>query len=661
MAYNSNTALTVSTTYSNIVSSSEPVPAGFHRMPDGSLMYGDEHTKGFNYTDGDVFLNSDNSNYIGYYNYTGNSVWSGRRKNSDSNEIFARDNMLGIYNSERVLFSRGSEEIIKLKNQKEKILFDPGEFINEKSINLKLKMLYENYLDLYNFSHIQPSNIPNSFTGIIGITGTDAGNDQTDTYLHNLGYTTNTSTDILSSGHTSLGGVIGFEMLGMSRETENPLDFTTPTRNLTIFFSPSSLQFYNFRNDNVNGSSLSFITSADVADVENSHPFQGITDITTNNRDTLYVCDAYHNQIYRIYIDPVTNESRINSGNFDLLNAANYRLNTAGKEVLSGATHLYYFNSELYTYNEGIDKVIVLNDNLTFQRSFSNKLFSESDVVDMEVNPTNGTLYCLLKNMSIVEIDHKFKGNYTVNLNKNFLDPGEVPRRLILSQNASNIYYIVTNTNIYKFIMTDDRLQNNYIGRFVWSSTPSLSYGGVEFGEGNNQLYDAKILIENNDYDSIFALDIYRTEAEDPDGDVLQILRFNESNNNAKCLNDSLYKVYSSEDVYIRDSYFNNITFNKSIKKLLFNTDNLASNIVARFGYSYNTDKHLVFANNIMLSSNLFVEKDYNYFVGVNEPLTPQTFNRCLLAIYNYHEYILESLQSVKLNLKYPLNEVVSF
>ena len=62
-----------------------------------------------------------------------------------------------------------------------------------------------------------------------------------------------------------------------------------------------------------------------------------------------------------------------------------------------------------------------------------------------------------------------------------------------------------------------------------------------------------------------------------------------------------------------------------------------------------------------MLSSNLFVEKDYNYFVGVNEPLTPQTFNRCLLAIYNYHEYILESLQSVKLNLKYPLNEVVSF
>ena len=83
--------------------------------------------------------------------------------------------------------------------------------------------------------------------------------------------------------------------------------------------------------------------------------------LTHTNRDTLYVCDAYHNQIYRIYIDPVTNESRINSGNFDLLNAANYRLNTAGKEVLSGATHLYYFNSELYTYNEGIDKVIVLN------------------------------------------------------------------------------------------------------------------------------------------------------------------------------------------------------------------------------------------------------------------------------------------------------------
>lgn len=661
------TGLTTDTTTYNTGSGSS-APAGYHYMADGNLMLGTEHQQGFNYTDPGVLRYANGDNYTGYYNKTGGKLYTGRKKSDDSQLLFPKDSSLAKFTNIKFNFTRGSEDALSLSYNSDDLKFEPSEFINKNSINKKLEMLYANFLDLYDFSYIRKSRIPVGQNGFIGLTGS---NIQFDNPNFGLGYTTNISASNAStdsgSDKSSLSDIKGFEVIGISKDTSDPLLVKTPNRFLTIFYTQSAIQFFSVNNttlssSNDQGSSLTFVTSADVADGVFSQKFQNITDITTNDRDTLFVCDSYHNQIYRLYVDPITNESRINLNNIDLLNTASFQLNTGGSNSLSGATHIYYFNNEIYTYNEGSNTIVVLEDNLAFSRSYNNKLFNVNDVVDFVINPINGMLHILLNNLTIVEIDHTFTGSYKVLENANFLNKGgivpyiddEVAKRILISQNDDSIYYIVTNFNIYKFIMTNNSMEGRYIGKFQWGNTHGI-YGNLNFGNDNGVFKDAKILQENEDRDSLYILQAVNSSK------TFKIHRFNEPNPKIDVLNDKLFKIYDLEDIKVGDELFNNITFNKSLKKMLFNLDNLSSNITSNLGYSYNKDKFLTYTNNLMLSSNLFIDKNANNFVGVNEPLTPHIFNRCILSIYNYQVYLLDNLKPKVTNEKYPLTEVVSF
>lgn len=647
-------------------------PLGYHYMDDGSLMYGSEHQEGFNYTPDDVLMYGNGSNYVGYFNKTGGKLYTNRKKADNSVELFPKEYSLSKYIKNEFSFTRGSEDFLELSFNTEDLKFQPSEFINVNSINKKLEMLHQNFLDLYNFSYIRKSSIPFEQNGFIGLSSTDLNFASTN---YGLGYTTNISganeTTDPGSNPSTFSDLKGFEVIGINRDTSDPLLVQTPQRYLTIFYSSSAIQFFSTDNITISannigdnqGSSLTFVTSADVADGAFSQKFQNITDITTNDRDTLFVCDSYHNQIYRIYIDPITNESRINLNNIDLLNTTSFKLNTGGTESLSGATHIYYFKDEIYTYNEGTKTIVVLKDNLAFSRSYNNKLFAENRVVDFLINPTNGMVHILLDNLTIIEIDHTFLGTYKVLKNRNFLSKGgispyaddEVAERLILSQNDSSVYYIMTNFNVYKFLMTNNSMQGRFIGRFQWGITHGIHDTQQYFENSRAAFFDMKILPENEDRDSIYILQRFPTDKK------FKVHRFNEPNPTVSVLNDRKFKIFDLDDIIVKDHLFNNITFNKSLKKLLYNLDNLSSNVISNLGYSYNSDKFLKYSNSVMLSSNLFIDKDANYFVGVNEPLVPHIFNRCVLSIYNYQKYVLENLKPIITNQKYPLTEVVTF
>ena len=102
-------------------------------------------------------------------------------------------------------------------------------------------------------------------------------------------------------------------------------------------------------------------------------------------------------------------------------------------------------------------------------------------------------------------------------------------------------------------------------------------------------------------------------------------------------------------------------SLNKSFKKLLFNHDNLTTHIHSKFTFVYNTNKDLVYDSNLVLSENINISRDYNFFVGANEVVPPQAFNRCIQKMYSYQETILNTLKKQIKNLKYPYTEVVTF
>ena len=657
MSYSTTTYSNNSETGSSSDSSSDlPTPNGYHRMADGSLMIGDYHSVTFNYTLGDTFL-SGGYPYIGYYNISDNKIWARRVRTANSAELQIQDNIKGNFILSNTFLNRGTSTSISLPHLEDSLLFQPSEFVNQNTINLKFDKLYENFLELYNLCFIRDNNIPRNYTSFLGCTGVSNGAVGNLTQVvKDSAVGPNLSSDFASTSASDLNDARGFDVIGMRVNESNPLNSTTPTDFLTIYFTTSAISVYKTPNNASGSSTASFVVSTNRADGPFSQNFQQITDITTNNRDTLYVSDAFHNQIYRLYIDPILNESRIDQSNFDLINAGGLKLNTAGTDFLSGANLIYYYANEIYTWNDGRKSIIVLADNLSKTREFPSKYFESRTVADFAINPIDSKLYILFTDFSILEVDALFKGTAKLLYPRNVLREGEVPKRILFSQNDSNLYYIITNYNVYKYLLVAD--QDDYIGAYKWDNVVNVELSGSDY-----QIFDAKILPENDDRDSIF---LYQKNA-GADGTTFngfdRILRFNENNEQLSNLHNDNFNIFDKNDVNVKEEYFNNITFNKSIKKILFNLDSLASRIGFGFLFEYDSSEYrlLAYTGNVGLSSSLVEEKNYDYFVGVNEVITPEVFNRCITKIYRYQQKILGNLFKRFSGKKYQDNEIVTF
>ena len=645
MEYNSTTALSA--------------PAGYHRMANGILMPGEYHINTFAYTSGGEFT-EDGNDYIGYYNISDKMVFKGRLRDSESIELAKADNISGNFILEKSYFNRGTSVNISLLNPLSSILFEPSEILNQNTINSKLDLLYSNFLDLYNACFIRDNNIPKNYSSYIAVTAQSQEAGATP-HISNV---TNISTNFVSGSAFGFNDVKGFDVIGMRINSSEPLKVDTPDAHLLTYFTTSAINILRVDNTASPASTVTFVMSTDKADGLFSQSFQNITDITTNNRDTLYVSDSFHNQIYRLYIDPILNESRIDQTNFDLINAGGIKLNTAGTNYLSGANLIYYYNDEIYTWNEGRKTIIVLKDNLSKVRELNHSSFKTKAVADFAVNPLDGVLYILFTDFSILEIDSLFTAQSKVIAPSNQLKTGETPKRILFSQNDSNIYYIVTDNNVYKYFIFP--AADDFVGSFRWSNAAGSTLAGIGKSPGSfsvafsgtsaptRLIADAKILSENSDRDSLFLLD----SAEEG---RIRFLRFNENNNLVNNLTNSKFKIFDKNDINLKEEYFNNLTINKSFKKLLFNLDNLAANINSAFLFEFDNYNMLTYQGNASLSANIQQEKEVGNFLGVNEVVTPQVFNRCLEKIFNYQNNILGILTKRIQGKKFPDNEVVMF
>lgn len=598
----------------------------------------------FKYTEGNAFK-FDGEDYIGYYTVSGNRIYRGRVVDSNTGILSAVDNIRGNFIMERSFFNRSANQDFELTNNLEQLRFQPSEFINQNSINTKLTKLYENFLDLYNYSFARNSNLPLNYTGFIGVTG----NNPTE-YLN---YTTNLNSTYTDTGDLALQDARGFELIGNFNSSSNPLTVDTPNTFASIYYTTSALHVFINANTPDADSTATFVLSTDRADGLFSQPFQNITDITTNDMDTLYVSDSFHNQIYRLYIDPVINDKSLGGSSFDLLNAGGFKLNTAGQSSLSGVNNMYYFNDEIYTWNEGRKSIVVLGDNLARLREYNNNIFTEKQVKDFAVNAVTGVLFIVFDDFTILEIDSLFRSTailHTPDVGQ--LSPG-TPTRILFSQNDSNIYYIITDTNVFKFLVYSGT--DELIGTFNFTDLPGVNFTGTR------KIFDAKILAENENRDSLFILNKDTVKVGDEYRGRDRLMRFNEPNNLLNVLEDANFKIYDRKDVVVKEQYFNNITFNKSLQKLLYNHDNLASNIQFQFNVAYGTEKLLALTGISSLSASVVQEPTYDNFVGVNEVLTPQVFNRCIEKIYTYQLSIMKHLQFNVTNLKYPYSEIVLF
>ena len=143
-----------------------------------------------------------------------------------------------------------------------------------------------------------------------------------------------------------------------------------------------------------------------------------------------------------------------------------------------------------------------------------------------------------------------------------------------------------------------------------------------------------------------------------------KITFFEESDNFLSFMSNEKQPFYNLSDIIFDDEYFNNLTINTSIYKILYNLKLLSINLNKKIESEYD-----FFTLNLKLKQilNFSSDKDdemgnlFNFYVGLNEVVSVNVFNRIVEAVYNYQEKIINNIQTVVKNTPIPALSTVTF
>ena len=625
-------------------------------------------SKKISYSEGNDFT-FDGSNYIGYYNYDGENFYKGKKLQNDIltiNESAYTD----IYKSKK-FFDRTIFTVLETSYTLDDILFKPNEIINKNSINFKLNLMYENFMDLVRFTNINDPLIPSDFKSYAVLSATENGTQW---------QWISASVRFISggSGGTSFQDNSGLQPLSTYNHQFDDVEKinieTIRSRKVsdeyTLFLTTSSF-LYAFQLDD-NDTKFDFVLSANGVGIDNQINFGNITSIAADKEnDILYINDRGRNQVYKTDAKTVVNKDRTGIRKMKLIET----IGGKGNDVTNFKDNFYieYGNKNIFVYDEIEKSIKKFSDKFIFKIKYSNeKLFKEKGFVSMTYNNTFDLLYILLSDYTVlvinannfVEVDRYGLTSNPFEFNIPLINLFEKPQKIVFSENDSNTYYLQTTKNVYKYFVNT---QKKNIERFtielefdsvaLWS-TVFAKFSAYEVAWDDLPDFNKFKLAGNG-------LKIIGSDINQSDKVLLfsnrRIFSFIENNTYISMLNTRRPNFYKKSEVFIQNEYFNNITFNSTIFRHLFNLNLLSSNLNKKLVAEFDTvvvDGYLRFKEFLELSfedkSSLEFEDQKQFFLGVNETLTGNTLNRIITNIFNYQNKIIQAIKTLRIGQRIP-------
>ena len=596
--------------------------------------------KKFKYTQGSEFT-FDNENYIGYYNVLDGKAY----KNRDEQiiELQSKENISSIIELED-FFDRSIYSSLSLPYTLKEVLFQPNEIINKNSINFKIEQLYDNFKELYKFSKIQNPLLPGNFSKYAVLSTLPS-----------------TEKEIIwyDSNENILSGTQNFEplsdlnpLLGSDKLILNLIKGDL-TDNFTLFASVSNTIFTFELSANVN--TFNLITSTNKIGLFEDLRFENIVSVDTNNKDTLFVSDSGNNSLYKINVNDIVNRNRNGNRNFVLTEVIGN--SGLGDTNFNKIDRISVGDKSIFLYDRG-DKIIkqYTNDLNLVKKYINNSLFDNNEFVNLTYNDYSNLLYILFKNYKVVVLEaNQFNKVDEFEYDLNDFDDDEIPKKILFSENNSNIYYVTTNKRIYKyFTNTNNRLigkfnitnnlkaSENWEETFKYWQTPGSPVIDINWdakpGGNNFDTIDITTFATDENFDRLISLTNDR------------FFEFQEDNDFVSFLNNENPQFIDLKNILIKDDYFNNISFNNLIYKFLFNVNLLGLEIGKQLELKY-LDSFLTFdkfRNIIPENKNEIVsfENSNDFFIGVNETISTKVFNRVIENVYNYIENLVTLLNT---------------
>ena len=610
-------------------------------------------SKKIGFTDGGNFT-FDGNKYTGYYNSKDGIFY--KTKNLQQTELTIIENInTDIINSEK-FFDRTIYNTLNVSYTLDDILFKPNEIINKNSINFKLNLLYENFIDLYRFNNIKDPLVPDTFDGYAVLSGTVAG----------------TEWEWVASNKRFISGGLDPSLVPLSGYSKQFLDVnkintvsvqsTKTADEFSLFVSTSSYLFA-YQLDK-NNTKFDFVLSADGLSIDEQLKFQNITSIAVDkNNDILYINDKDQRQVYKTDIRTIVNKDRTGVRKIKLLDTIGGKGNDDTN--FNGNTYIEYGNNNIFVFDSKDSCIKKFSDKFVYKMRYANaKFFTDNEFVSMTYNNTFNLLYVLTKNFNVLVLDaNNFNELDRYTFTKNpfefeipLIDLFEETRKIIFSENDSNVYYLQTNKNIYKYFVST---QNELIERFTIDITfDSVALWNTVFDEFSAYKVEWDDL---PDFD-IFTLasgglNIIGSDVENKDKLLLwtnrRIMSFEENNDTVSLLNTTSPNFYLKSDIFIKNELFNNITLNSSFYRHLFNLNLLSSNLNKQILAEFETvlsDGYLKFKDFLELNyeekKDLDIHNQKQYSIGVNETLNGNSLNRIITNIYNYQTKLIEMVKT---------------
>jgi hypothetical protein len=428
--------------------------------------------KKFGYTDTDIFLLSGTS-YTGYYNIYDNNAYVG--KYTQDIPLVNENNILNSITRSNLFFNRVPTQNYSLTYTLSDFIFQPNEFINSNSIDNKLKKAYRNFIDTYVACFMPTSDFPYNMTYIGKLSSTNVG----DTFVW-----------VTSSLNTP---IIPLSALSSYITRNSKIAYCNSFYNVydtLIIANSGNLVVYSIKpGTTFNNVFSSFFIETNTASY-GSLQFNNITSISKYDKN-LYVCDSGNKAVYAYDISGVVDGDRALGYKFNLKDSVNTTQGNFIKPVLVGSS-----NNTVYVYDELSYTLFFYDTNFNLKDSYKNeKLFSVSQPVSLTYYRVYNQLFLLTSDFKIVIFDNEANANI-VSLPTKFISENEICRKIIFSNSNSDVFYLLTNKNLYKKFVSNI-LENigDYTFNATVTGTNAVTYGSV--------LYDIDILENNKNFDNI--------------------------------------------------------------------------------------------------------------------------------------------------------------
>lgn len=504
------------------------------------------------------------------------------------------------------------------------IRIQPNDIATSKVVNLAFDKLNENFLYLYKSSRIASNIIPVSSVAIAGVS---AQSSLFKWYTYSDGLSSSQFTSLENASLYNQDNITNITA-AINRDTNAFSIFTTTDKDLVVY--NSDRRFFNDTIDN--NTSISVALSTHELYNKSGVYWQQIKDFAFGMNNTLFVLDLSANRVVKYDASGFLTDDKV------LQNKLVYVDNIGGygdytdQLSFNAPQSIDTYESWLYVLDSGNGCVKQYDQDLNWITTY--RLFRDflsAGPVQLS-HDNDGNKYILTNENTIYKYDNNFQ-------NKTILIPditdleGEVIKKIFFSATDKNIFYIISNNYIYKYLVNQPK---DRIGKYL----PYL------FRYNTNETYVDFVSIANKDDNTSDYNIVFSTAS---GAGKFSIWYDNLNLFDVLAIKD--FDVYPIDQINIAaNEYLQNWVFNKSISKLIINHMRLRDQIIGKFLAKKDSVGNITFRGTRYFLpdelKSLVFQQDLTYYIGMNEILQNTIINRCLENIFNVQLSMLNALQS---------------